>query len=172
MKTQIDWRRKNEKIYSMHLFGKETWDEYSNIRQNRLYINNFTRDKNIYIILIKRKFKQEDECIHVPKSRVSRYMKKVLTKLNEEKMMQGKIESRSRRWQQRMRWLDGITNSMEMSLSKLQEIVKYRRSWHDAVHGFAKSWTWLSDRTTTIVDGDINTLLLIMDKAYSQKIRK
>ena len=86
-------------------------------------------------------FKQEDECIHAPKSRVSRYMKKILTKLNEEKMMQGKIESRRRRWQQRMRWLDAITNSMEMSLSKLQEIVRDRRSWHDAVHGFAKSWT-------------------------------
>ena len=96
----------------MHLFGKETWDDYSNIRENRLYINNFTREKKIYIyiILIKRQFKQEDECIHAPKSRVSRYMKKILTKLNEEKMMQGKIESRRRRWQQRMRWLDAITN--------------------------------------------------------------
>ena len=64
----------------------------------------------IYIILIKRQFKQEDECIHAPKSRVSRYMKKILTKLNEEKMMQRKIESRRRRCQQRMRWLDAITN--------------------------------------------------------------
>ena len=103
-------------------------------------------------------------CVYIPKLLLVLYFTLLLSNMSkyakradslEKTLMLGKIKGRRRRWQQRMRWLDGIIDSMDISLSKLWEIVKDREASNAVVHGITKSQTLLINRTRTTLKVDL-----------------